>query len=106
MKECFNSNQRLSIIIAIGFLILFIFVLSACTVDAAKNQNQAITDTYTIVAQEEHGAFSFDTFMDNDSGILYLCVYNSASTCGGVGISVCPLYNSDGTLKRYDDNIK
>ena len=75
-------------------------IIAALTIigcDSNADVKAKMDNNFTVISEFELGVREGMEFIDEDTGVHYLMIYDSYSSKSGV--SVTPLYDPDGTLK-------
>jgi len=77
---------------------IMVLALTGCHSDYEDNGDRHIPNRFIVIDEEEDSYLSVNsiTAYDKNTGVIYM--FNVT----GYGYSMCPLYNTDGTIMVYD----
>ncbi len=88
-----NTWKVIASALCILILIMVVGYMQGCSKEDPEQTRYIEYDQSNLI-----NGFKFTEFIDRDTGVHYLAVD------GGYGIAVCPMYNSDGTIKTEEVN--
>ena len=77
--------------------VIMILALTGCHSHYKDNDNSQVPNRFVVIDEEEDSLNMYSvTAYDKNTGVIYM--FNSY----GPGHTMCPLYNTDGTIMVYD----
>ena len=94
--------KKFVFIVTLLCLVTLVFTGCKTKVDKTSNSDFTIFDKFTVIETRAEGGQTMYIMYDNDTKVEYY--YIGYTTINNERGGLCPIYNTDGTVKVYTEN--